>query len=362
MRRLRRPWLAGVPIAIAVLQAVPAAAHPAPFSYLDVQVGPQAIDAAIVLHVFDLGHDLKVEPAERFLEMTFAQSRLTDLVALITARLEVAADGRTLAATVVGVEPLPDRQSVRVTLRYAMAALPGSVAIEGTMFPYDAEHQTFINLYEGDALSQAIIDVGRTRFDYFTGSIQGRRAIVATFVPAGIEHILIGPDHILFLAGLLLLGGTWRRLGLIVTGFTAGHSVTLSLAALNVVRPPPNLVEPAIALSIIYVGADNLLKRDGRDMRVWIALGFGLIHGFGFAGVLREMDLPARALGWSLFSFNAGVEIGQLLIVLVLASAIMLVRIHSEMFARRLVVAGSVAVISAGAFWFVERTLFPGGF
>jgi hypothetical protein len=121
-------------------------------------------------------------------------------------------------------------------------------------------------------------------------------------------------------------------------------------------------VEPAIALSIIYVGADNLLQRDGRDMRAWIAAGFGLIHGFGFAGVLRDMDLPARALRWSLFSFNLGVEIGQLGIVLVLASAIMLLRTRSAVVAHRLVTAGSVVVIGAGAYWFVQRLLFPGGF
>ncbi len=348
-------------VAMAALRPVPMAAHPAPFSYVDLRVGSQAIQGAFVLHVFDLGHDLDVEPVDRFLDPAFANARLADLVALITSRLQVTADGQTLTATVVGVEPLPDRQSVRVTLRFAVTTPPGWVAFAVTLFPYDAEHQTFINVYEDEALAQAMIDGGRTRFDYFTSTTQGRLAVVGTFLPAGIQHILIGPDHILFLAGLLLLGGTWRRLALIVTGFTIAHSVTLTLAALSLVRPPQSLIEPAIALSIIYVGADNLLKRDGRDMRAWIALGFGLIHGFGFAGVLRGMDLPARALGWSLFSFNVGVEIGQLLIVLVLASVITLVRSRSEVFGRRLVVAGSVVVMGAGAYWFIERVMFPGG-
>ena len=106
-----------------------------------------------------------------------------------------------------------------------------------------------------------------------------------------------------------------RQLVVIVTAFTVAHSLTLSLAALNIVSPPARIIEPAIALSIVYVGADNLLVRDGRDVRAWIAFAFGFIHGFGFANVLREMDLPARALGWSLFSFNVGVEIGQLIVV-----------------------------------------------
>src|SRR5207302_7317611 len=130
--------------------------------------------------------------------------------------------------------------------------------------------------------------------------------------------------------------------------FTVAHSVTLSLAALNVVSPPARIVEPAIALSIVYVGADNLLVRGGRDVRAWIALTFGFIHGFGFANVLREMDLPARALGWSLFSFNLGVEIGQLLVVVAVASAFAALRNRNEAAGRQAVSAGSVDVMAYG--------------
>jgi hypothetical protein len=90
-------------------------------------------------------------------------------------------------------------------------------------------------------------------------------------------------------------------------------------------------------------------------MRVWIAFAFGLIHGFGFANVLREMDLPSRALGWSLFSFNLGVEIGQLIVVLGVASALAAIRARSETAGRRIVLVGSIAVIAAGTYWFIER-------
>src|SRR5205085_3512331 len=155
--------------------------------------------------------------------------------------------------------------------------------------------------------------------------------------------------------------GTLRQLAVVVTAFTAAHSLTLSLAALNIVTPPARFIEPAIALSIVYVGADNLLIRDGRDVRAWIAFAFGFIHGFGFANVLREMELPKRALGWSLFSFNFGVEIGQLLVVVAVASAFAALRSHSEWARRQLVFAGSIVVIAAGAFWFIQRVFFPGG-
>ena len=196
---------------------------------------------------------------------------------------------------------------------YALDAPLGVLSLSTQLFPYDPVHQTFVNVYERDALMlQAILTKDRQQLEYFAGTRQGTLAVMRKFLPSGMHHILIGPDHLFFLVGLLLLGGSLRQLVLVVSAFTLAHSVTLSLAALNIVTPPAWIVEPAIALSIVYVGADNLTVRDGRDVRVWIAFGFGLIHGFGFANVLREMDLPARALGWSLFAFNLGVEVGQL--------------------------------------------------
>jgi hydrogenase/urease accessory protein HupE len=181
------------------------------------------------------------------------------------------------------------------------------------------------------------------------------------FIPAGVHHILIGPDHILFLIGLLLLGGSLGKLVRIITAFTIGHSITLSLAALDIVTLPAALVEPAIALTIIIVGADNLLRGQGRDLRFWMALAFGLIHGFGFASVLKDFGLPQSALGWSLFSFNVGVEIGQLAVVVVVASLLAAIRQYSPKVGQRVAVAGSVVVIGAGAYWFVERIMSAGG-
>jgi len=345
-------WLAGI---------TPAAAHPAPFSYLDLRVSPTRLEAALVVHVLDLAHELSIEPAERLLDPAVAQEHEGAIGRLIARRLGLTADGRALTAGWANLEVLADRQAVRLTARIPLERAVGVLALEGVLFPYDPQHRTFINVYEGDALTQAMSDRSRARVEYFTGTRQGRVAVVSKFVSAGIHHILVGPDHLLFLVGLLLLGGSLKRLALIVTGFTAAHSVTLSLAALGILTPPASLVEPFIALSIVYVGADNLLKRDGRDVRAWIAFGFGFIHGFGFAGVLREMGLPPQALGWSLFSFNVGVEIGQLAVVAVVATAFAAVRSRSEQLGQRLAFAASIGVIAAGAFWFVERTMFAGG-
>jgi hydrogenase/urease accessory protein HupE len=347
-----------------VALASPALAHPVPFSYLDLRLQPGAgseIDGSLVIHIFDLAHDLKIDPPERLLDPIVADREAAAIVALLSPRLRIAADGRPLGAEWARVEILRERQSLRVHVRYPLAGAPGAITVTAAMFPYDPAHQTFINIYEGQALTQAIVDRNHSQFEYFAGTGQGALAVMRKFIPAGIHHILIGPDHLLFLVGLLLLGGSIRQLAVVVTSFTVAHSVTLSLAALNIVTAPVRIIEPAIALSIVYVGADNLLVRNGRDVRAWIAFGFGFIHGFGFANVLREMDLPARALGWSLFSFNAGVEIGQLLVVVAVATALSVVRARSEAVGRRLAFAGSLVVMAAGAFWFIQRVFFPGG-
>jgi hydrogenase/urease accessory protein HupE len=256
---------------------------------------------------------------------------------------------------------LAERQSLRLHLRFHLDRTPTTLVVSAAMFPYDQNHQTFVNVYDDAALTQAILDREHSQFKYVAGAPQGALAVIGKFLPAGIHHILIGPDHLLFLIGLLLLGGTFRQLAVVVTAFTLAHSLTLSLAALDIVTPPARIIEPAIALSIVYVGADNLLVRGGRDVRAWIAFAFGFIHGFGFANVLREMDLPPRALGWSLFSFNIGVEVGQLLVVLAVASVLTILRARSENVGRQLAVAGSVVVVAAGAFWFIQRVFFPGG-
>lgn len=356
--------LASVGVVAALLGvSAPAAAHPVPFSYVDIRIQPTALDVTVVAHVFDVAHDLGVEPVERLLDPSVLASRGDALRALLANRLHLMGDGRSLGAgTWSAPEPLPERQSIRLRARYEVSEPAGVITITASLFPYDPQHQTFLNFYERDAIAaQAILSRERDRFEYFAGTRQGAFAVMRKFVPSGIHHILIGPDHLLFLVGLLLLGGSIRQLLLVVTAFTVAHSITLSLAALNIVTPPARIIEPAIALSIVYVGADNLLVHGGRDVRGWIAFAFGFIHGFGFANVLREMELPARALGWSLFSFNVGVEIGQLFVVVTVASVLAALRSRSEAAGRRIVFAGSVVVIGAGAFWFIQRVFFPGG-
>ncbi|WP_404784991.1 HupE/UreJ family protein [Altericista sp. CCNU0014] len=174
-----------------------------------------------------------------------------------------------------------------------------------------------------------------------------------SFLGLGIEHILTGYDHILFLVSLLLLGGGLKSLLKMVTAFTVAHSATLSLAVLDLVSLPPQWVESAIALTIVYVAAENFWRKSVKG-RWQLAFGFGLIHGLGFAGILQEINIPRVHLALSLASFNLGVEIGQVAIVTIAFLGLRQLRkMPWEPYFRRWISAGIVLI---GLLWFVQRT------
>ena len=340
--------------------ALPAAAHPVPFSYLDIRMEQDRIDGTLAIHVYDIEHELGITPADALLDHEVFEKYQRRIGALIAPRLHLSGD-RPGSFNWTGIHVDVAKQAVVLDFR-AATPKPGKLEIDTDLFPYDPKHQTFVNVYEDGTLRQQwIFNKDSEPRRYFSGSTAGALEVVKTFVVSGIHHILIGPDHLLFLFGLMLFAGSWMQLVRIVTAFTIGHSITLSLAALNIVNPPAWLIEPAIALTIVVIGVDNLLRGEGKDLRSWGALVFGLIHGFGFANVLREFGLPQAALGWSLFSFNVGVEIGQLLVVVPLALLLRYIWKRNDFIAKRIAIAGSVVVIAAGSYWFIERTFFPEG-
>lgn len=232
---------------------------------------------------------------------------------------------------------------------------------------------------------------------------------VGGYVMLGIEHIATGYDHIAFVLALLLLAASLREVAGLVTGFTVGHSLTLALAVLGVVRPEPAAIEALIGFSIALVAAENswllggrpravpwvvviglaalaglalaghgavaastllglalfswchfgLLDRVSRPARVRaaVAFAFGLIHGFGFAGVLAEMDLPTHSLVAALFGFNIGVEAGQLVVVAMIWPLLRaLARTRDGIWHDRVAEIGSAAICGLGLFWFLTRT------
>ena len=174
-----------------------------------------------------------------------------------------------------------------------------------------------------------------------------------SFFKMGIEHILTGYDHLVFLFGLVLLRARVKELLAVVTAFTVAHSITLAIATLGIFTPSPKFVEPAIALSIAYVGIENFFVKDA-SKRWRITFPFGLIHGFGFAGALREINLPRAQVPVALVTFNLGVEAGQLFAMSLVVPMVMLIR-QKEWFEPKGVRVLSGAVALAGGIWFVMR-------
>ena len=178
----------------------------------------------------------------------------------------------------------------------------------------------------------------------------------ATFLSLGVKHILTGYDHLLFLLGLLVVArGIVSSLG-IITSFTIAHSITLAVATLHVVQIPSRIVEPLIAASIVFVGIENLLRGDVLNARRKVTFGFGLIHGFGFASALNESSIGSGTGGivLPLFSFNLGVEAGQIVVAAAALPIIWKLR-ENPMFIARWAPACSAVIVLLGSFWFVER-------
>jgi hydrogenase/urease accessory protein HupE len=346
----------------ALLAPAAAAAHDAPYSMLELKVGPRGLEGTILAHVANLTDEAGLADPDSLLDSLVATRRVPALQSMLAARLRLEADGAPLTPRWGAWSIQRDQRTLAFHWSAAWSHPPERLRIEGPLFPSDPEHETYFNLYESGALrEQGVLTRGSGRVDHFTGDGPGPLAVLRRFLLAGIHHIFIGPDHILFVIGLLLLGGGAMRLLKIVTAFTLAHSVTLALATLGIVSPSPRLVEPVIALSIVAVGLGNLRARPGEpDGRVWVALGFGFIHGFGFASVLREFGLPRQALGLSLFAFNAGVEVGQGCIVALVAPPLALLRSRAPSLTPRVVTVGSLGVAVAGAWWFVERVFLPG--
>ena len=344
---------------LAVVFAIPAAsAHDEPTSFLDLRLAAHGLTASLTASATDFAHDLPAIEPDMLLDPAVAAAQRTALAAIMASRLHLSADGTPLAGELRAITPAPGKRDLHLEFHCAWPAAPAAIGVRCRLFPYDPRHRTFLNMYENDQLVRQEIFEGDARpIEYRAGSRQAVGSVVRQFVFEGVHHIFIGPDHILFVVGLLLLGGSVGQLLKIVTAFTVAHSITLGLATFGIFNPPAVIIEPAIALSIVFVGIHAFLGKKQRDPRLLFAFCFGLIHGFGFANVLAEMVLPRHALGWSLFAFNGGVEIGQACIVLAVAPLLALLRQRSAHAAERIVTAGALCVTTAGAFWFFQRIM-----
>jgi len=346
-------------LALATALAAPAHAHDRTFSNADVRLGATGADVHLVLHREDLATALSLASPRSIASQADADRLAPGLLGTIAPRLALSADGRLVTIAWSTARWVPERRAIELDGRAAWPREPGALALTARVFPDNPLHETFVDIYAGEKLlRQGVLSAESPEVSAYTGGPAGVWAVVRTFVATGIHHIFTGPDHILFIIALLLLGGGLGRVLKITTAFTLAHSITLALAVTGVLRPPSRVIEPLIALSIVWVAVQNLRHRGkggGADARAPIAFAFGLVHGFGFAGALTELALPKAALAASLFAFNFGVEIGQACIVLATVPLLAWLRANRPLAAPRIVTAASWGVALAGGFWFVQR-------
>ena len=183
-------------------------------------------------------------------------------------------------------------------------------------------------------------------------------SVVTEYIIAGFEHILpMGLDHILFIIGIFLLSTKIRPLLWQVTMFTIAHTITLGLSMTGVINLPANIVEPLIALSIAYIGFENIWHKTLHNSRLLLVFAFGLLHGMGFASVLQEFGMPEDAFITALISFNIGVEIGQLAIILLGFLAVGLWFRNRDWYRNVVIVPASALIALTGLYWTYDRIM-----
>ena len=280
------------------------------------------------------------------------------LLGTVTDKVRVTVDGVACAAgRGRAAPPAKEGDGVRITVDYACAAAPGVLVIRDDLFDVLGGNYHTVALVVWPGGSRQFMFQPEMREARFELSASTAASGTPSFFLLGVEHILIGWDHLLFLMCLLLLGGSFWNLLKIITAFTIAHSITLAAAALELVTLPGRLVESTIALSIAYVAAENVLLRDKAASKRWlVAFVFGLVHGFGFSSVLKEIGLPTQGLVWSLLGFNLGVEAGQATVVAIAMPLLLWLR--RRPWEPRAVTAFSSVVLAIGLGLFLERAFF----
>jgi len=366
-------------LAALALFGTPAFAHKASDAYLTIERNAQSLHGQWDIALRDLDNALGLDVnGDGDITWGEVRRRQEDVAAYALQRLQVSSGGERCALT--ATSQLIDAHTDGA---YAVLKLSGmcpqagpTLAIDYRLFEgLDPQHRGLLNFVE-DGQSRSVVFSADTPHRIVGGDSAGPLRQFATYLHEGVWHIWTGYDHILFLVSLLLpavlvrKGHAWQSsssfreafidVAKVVTAFTLAHSITLSLAALSIVALPSQMVESGIALSVVLAAVNNLFPvvANGR----WIAaFGFGLLHGFGFAGALQDLGLPTGSLALSLFGFNLGVEAGQLAIVLLFLPLAFALR--STWTYRRLVFGGgSVTIAAIASVWLVERAFDVGVF
>jgi HupE / UreJ protein len=347
----------GLGLSIVLSLATPSQAHWADLAVADIQIKSQDVDLNLTIPTgliaqFDDDKNKQLSESEIATHQKELQEFLGEKVRLTA----VGAQSETFVIKSTGAKKLPSNLiATPDTHSSLLLQYHWSQPIEQLQMHYDL----FVPGVNTARCLAQVFRAGQVDNLVFTPDTKNAALIdapilqqISSFIRLGIEHIWTGYDHILFLISLLMLGGELGYLLKVVTAFSMSHSVTLFLAALNIISVPSRWVEIAIALSIGYIASENLWRKEPKA-RWQLAFGFGLIHGLGFSSALQELDLPRTNLVTSLASFSVGIELGQFAIVLAVYLALAYLRKFAwDLTVRRMI---SVGVIVMSAIWFWER-------
>jgi hydrogenase/urease accessory protein HupE len=341
-----------------------AAAHDPGLSSLTIRPGTTSLEATLTLAVKDAAQlaELDENHDGTVTQVEFGRSQW-QLEAAVAREVVIAADGKVAKAKSI-CSRLDEKNNVEVRLDFDGVVF-SSLEIQSKLIASLAlGHRQYLQVQNSagetvfERLLSAAADHAAMQMPHTSWSNTAVESVrsFANFLSLGVRHILTGYDHLLFLFGLLVVARGFFSALSIITSFTIAHSITLAVATLHLVQIPSRIVEPLIAASIVFVGIENLLRGEIPKSRRLVTFGFGLIHGFGFASALREADIGSgtRGIVLPLFSFNLGVELGQIMVAAVALPIIWKLR-ENPMFIARWAPACSAAVVLLGSFWLVER-------
>jgi len=352
-----------------MLQSVWVYAHPPGLSSMDLSIKADSIDVKVTFALQDIEAfapmdsdlDAEVTDAER-------AAAKPSIAKLLAEQLHITIDGNDYSPSEPGQVAYDDQNNVHVQFHYQAAPKQHLLLQSKFLAQLPDGHQQYLTVRDanGKTLNEKMLRKNDDQFKLeLVGNISSGHAAdhswlttFTDFFKLGVEHILTGYDHLLFLFALLAVTHSFWPALKIITFFTIAHSITLACAGLNIIDLPSSFVEPVIAITIIYVALENVIRGDHPKGRQWLTFGFGLIHGFGFASVLREMGISSGETGilMPLLSFNLGIETGQITVAAIVLPIIWWIN-NNVLIAEKLLKVCSLSVCLMGTYWLLERTV-----
>jgi hydrogenase/urease accessory protein HupE len=345
-------------------------AHPPGLSSMDLTIKAESLDVKVTFALQDIEAfapmdsdlDAEVIDSER-------EAAKPGIAKLLAEQLRITIDGKDYSPSEFGQVIYDSQNNAHVEFLYQVVPKQSLLLQSKFLAQLPNGHQQYLTIRDtnGKTLTEKMLGKQDDQISLqVPGSSSGEQTSAnhawfttfADFFKLGIEHILTGYDHLLFLFALLAVTHSFWPALKIITFFTIAHSITLACAGLNLIDLPSSIVEPVIALTIIYVALENVLSGDHPKGRQWLTFGFGLIHGFGFASVLREMGISSGETGilMPLLSFNLGIETGQITVAAIVLPIIWWIN-NNLLIANKLLKACSLSVCLMGTYWLLERTV-----